>query len=426
MSAVAPAAPLALPMVGDDVDWLGMVHHVRRMKGRSFLQIRVPQGLYQVVCAELPEGVRPGATVSVRGRFAPASLREAALSSRQMEIAAASVRLIWSPPEVSPLDASKPELVATPEVRFDLRALSLRHPKIAAVFRVQDALLRGYRRYLHALRFVEIHSPKLVAQGAEGGANLFEVPYFGRRAYLAQSPQLYKELATGALLRVFEVGPVFRAEPHATRRHLNEYVSLDAELGPIADMSEVMSVLAGAISAMFESVRTEAAEEVALLGIEVPVIREIPTVRFTEVLPGAPSGVDLSPNDEVAICARIEQETGSPLVFVTGYPEALRPFYVMDDPQRPGLTHSFDLLFRGTEITSGGQRIHEPEALSAKLRARGVDPEVFSSFLVGHRFGLPPHGGFGLGLERLTALLCGLDNLRDASLFPRDQQRITP
>jgi nondiscriminating aspartyl-tRNA synthetase len=418
---VVPAQKLPIPGVGDDVDFRGMVHHVRRLKGRSFLHLWVEHGLVQVVCGELPAAVKPGASVRVSGRLVPAKLREAVLAWKDREVAAQQVEILWSPPEISPLDLTKPELVVSPEGKFDLRPLTLRHPRIRAVFRVQDVLTRAFRRYLHGLGFVEIHSPKLVAQGAEGGADLFSVPYFGQKAYLAQSPQLYKELATGAFLRVFEVGPVFRAEPHATRRHLNEYVSLDAEMGPIVDMGEVMAVLAGALAEMFEAVRTEAAAEVELLGLTVPTVREVPAISFARFK--ARTGdtePDLSPAEEQALGQESE------LLFVTGYPSSKRPFYVLDDPEAPGYTHSFDLLFRGMEIVSGGQRIHDPEMLEAKMRARGMDPAHFSSFTMGHRYGLPPHGGFGLGLERLTALLCGLDNLRDAALFPRDQNRLSP
>jgi nondiscriminating aspartyl-tRNA synthetase len=376
------------------------------------------------VVVEGGEPPRPGSTIAVRGALVPASLREPTLAWRDREVRAAAVEVRWAAPEPAPFDWTKPELAVSPETKFDLRPLSLRHPKVRAVFRVEAALLRGFRAYLDQHGFVEIHSPKLVEQGAEGGADVFEVPYFGRRATLAQSPQLYKELATGAFLRVFEVGLVFRAEPHATRRHLNEYVSLDAEMGPIESMSEVMAVLAGAVAAMFAEVRSACAGEIELLGAAVPEVTEIPVLRFADVKTDAEP--DLSPAEEQAICARIRAETGSELCFVTGYPSSKRPFYVLDDPEDPGYTHSFDLLFRGTEITSGGQRIHDPAAVEAKLRARGVDPASFASFLVGHRHGLPPHGGFGLGLERLAALLCGLDNVRDASLFPRDARRLTP
>jgi nondiscriminating aspartyl-tRNA synthetase len=418
---VVPAQKLQVPGVGDDVDFRGMVHHVRRLKGRSFLHLWTAHGLVQVVCGELQAAVKPGASVRVSGKLVPAKLRESVLVWKDREVAAQQVEILWSPPEISPLDLTKPELIVSADGKFDLRPLTLRHPRIRAVFRVQDVLTRAFRRYLHELGFVEIHSPKLVAQGAEGGADLFSVPYFGQKAYLAQSPQLYKELATGAFLRVFEVGPVFRAEPHATRRHLNEYVSLDAEMGPIEDMHEVMAVLAGALAEMFEAVRTEAAPEVELLGIEVPTVREVPAISFAEFK--ARTGdtePDLSPAEEQSLGQEFE------LLFVTGYPSSKRPFYVLDDPSSPGYTHSFDLLFRGMEIVSGGQRIHDPEMLEAKMRARGMEPEHFSSFTMGHRYGLPPHGGFGLGLERLTALLCGLDNLRDAALFPRDQNRLSP
>jgi nondiscriminating aspartyl-tRNA synthetase len=425
---IAPLpAPLA-PGLDVDGDWSGRVHQVRRLAQRAFVKLWLPAGLLQVVVeGELPDTVRTGASVRVRGRVRAASLRDETLAWRDRELGAAEIEVLSTPSAAPPFDLTRPELLATAEHRLDHRPVSLRHPRIRAVFAIQAALVRGFRQHLDGLGFTAIHTPKLGAQGAEGGANLFELSYFGRRAVLAQSPQLYKEMCVAVFGRVYEIGPVFRAEPHATRRHLNEYVSLDVELGPIASMAEVMALEVGLLRAMFDEVRARCAGELALLGATLPAADRVVAVRFAEVKAWTGDDQpDLSPAEERAVCERAHRETGAELVFVTGFPSSKRPFYTLDHADDPKITESFDLLLRGTEITSGGQRIHDAEMLRSKLRARGMDPADFEFFLEAHDCGLPPHGGFGLGLERLTALLCGLDNVRDAALFPRDAHRLTP
>lgn len=442
--ALPPPTPLAVRDPADvdvdvdvDVDGavvdivVGSVLRVRRMSGRAFVHVWLPEGLVQVVYeGELAEDVRPGGAIAVTGRCVRAALKDPSLGWRDREVVAQRIEVLSSPRLPPPFDVGKPELAVTPETRFDARSSSLRHPKVRAVFGIQDALVHGFQTHLRARGFTEIHSPKLGAEGAEGGANVFELPYFGRKAVLAQSPQFYKELCVAAFGRVFEVGPVFRAEPHATSRHLNEYTSLDVELGPIRSVREVMGVEVGALAAMFAAVRERCGWALALLGISVPELDEdgvIPAIPFAEVKRRTgDTDHDLSPAEEQQVSAWALAETGSELVFVTRYPSSKRPFYAMDSPDDPTVTESFDLLFRGVEITTGGQRIHDPDALEAKIRARGLDPAAFAHFLAGHRHGLPPHGGFGLGLERLTARLCGLDNVRDAALFPRDAHRLVP
>jgi nondiscriminating aspartyl-tRNA synthetase len=411
-----------------DGDWSGMVHQVRRLAQRSFVKLWLPGGLLQVVVeGPLPDEVRTGAAVRVRGRLRSAQLRDQTLAWRDLELGAAEIEVLSTPTAAPPLDLTRPELLATPEHRLHHRPVSLRHPRIRAVFTIQAALVRGFRDHLDGLGFTAIHSPKLGEQAAEGGANLFELSYFGRRAVLAQSPQLYKEMCVAVFGRVYEIGPVFRAEPHATRRHLNEYVSLDVELGPIASAAEVMALEVGLLRAMFAEVGARCAHELALLGATLPDTERVVAIPFAEVKAWTGDNEpDLSPAEERDVCERARREVGAELVFVTGYPSSKRPFYALDRPDDPTVTESFDLLLRGMEITTGGQRIHDPAMLRAKLRARGMDPDAFASFLEAHDCGLPPHGGFGLGLERLTALVCGLDNVRDAALFPRDAHRLAP
>jgi len=290
---------------------------------------------------------------------------------------------------------------------------------------VAAASVAGFRAALDALDFTEIHTPKLVASATETGANVFAVDYFGRRAYLAQSPQFYKQTMVGVLERVYEVGPVFRAEPHDTARHLAEYVSLDAEMGFIDDYTDVMAVLRSTLAGMVGAV--------VALDVQTPdVPDEIPTIDFTaaQELIEAATGeqtvgeADLAPAHERWIGDWAQREHGSDFVFVTGYPQAKRPFYTHPDPDRPGFTNSFDLLFRGVELVTGGQRLHRYEDVIAALGDQ--DPSPLAGYLDAFRYGMPPHGGFAIGLERWVARLVGAANLLEVTLFPRDLNRLSP
>ena len=274
--------------------------------------------------------------------------------------------------------------------------------------------------------------PKITGIGAEGGAEVFELDYFGMPATLAQSPQMYKQTCVAFFDRVFEVGAVYRAELHNTSRHLNEYTGLDFEMGYIDGMEDVMQMETAMLQHTMAYVKEHCAPEIALLDVDVPRIGAIPCIRFTDALAllktlgGGKNRNDLTPEDEVLLCEDYREKGLGEFVFVTHFPTAKRPFYVMDDPHNPRETLSFDLLFRGLEVTTGGQRIHDYDAQVAKMQARGLDPAQFESYIGVHRCGLPPHGGLGIGLERLTMKLCGLSNIRDASLFPRDINHLVP
>jgi nondiscriminating aspartyl-tRNA synthetase len=293
----------------------------------------------------------------------------------------------------------------------------------------------GFRAALDALEFTEIHTPKLVGSATESGANVFAVDYFGRRAYLAQSPQFFKQMMVGVFERVYETGPVFRAEPSDTGRHLAQYTSLDAELGFIEDHRDVMAVLREALAGMVALLRARAGAACALLGVELPEVPDtIPEIHFSdaqELLAGLggrdPRGEpDLAPVDERRLSEWALGEYGSEFLFVTGYPMAKRPFYTHPEPGRPQYSNSFDLLFRGLELVTGGQRLHRYEAYLSALEARGESPEPYEGYLQAFRHGMPPHGGFALGLERWVARLIGAENIRTATLFPRDLNRLTP
>ena len=416
---------------GQQVTVHGAVHALRRLGGIAFLTLRMADGLLQCVCppeAE-PEGLGEECAVRVTGLVRP---EERAPGGR--ELAVESVEVLSRPAAPMPVPVAKRKLNLSLDTELALRPVVLRAQRERAVFRIQAGLSRAFREYLTTQDFTEIHTPKIVHAGAEGGSNIFRLDYFGRKAFLAQSPQFYKQTMVGVFERVFEVAPVFRAEKHSTQRHLNEYTSLDFEMGYIRSFEEVMDMEAGFLKYAVDLLGRECSRELALLGVELPKADQIPVVRFDEAkrLAAEKYGrairdpFDLEPEEEHNIGRYFKEEYGADFVFVTHYPTKKRPFYAMDDPEDPRYTLSFDLLFRGMEVTTGGQRIHGYQQQVDKMLSKGMHPEEFESYLMIHKHGMPPHGGLGIGLERLTAQLCGLDNVRRASLFPRDRSRLEP
>lgn len=406
----------------------GMVHALRDLGGVTFLTLRTREGLVQCVCPRRPEGVREECAVSVSGL-----LRPEPRAPGGAELAEARFTVLSRPAAPPPVPLSKKSSLSM-DTELSLRPVTLRAPRARAVFRIQAAVCRAFREFLQEEDFTEIHTPKLGRAGAEGGSSQFRVDYFGRKAVLAQSPQLYKQVMVGVFERVYEIGPVFRAEKHATQRHLNEYTSLDLEMGFLRSFTDLMALEQGFLRRLVDLLRREYAGELALLGAELPDAQHIPAVRFDEAKRLAADAYgyairepyDLEPEEEQHIGRYAKEVWGSDFVFVTHYPGRKRPFYTMDDPEDPRYTLSFDLLFRGVEITTGGQRIHNYGQQVEKLKARGMEPEDFLGYLLFHKHGAPPHGGLGIGLERLTMQLCGLDNIRRASLFPRDRTRLEP
>jgi nondiscriminating aspartyl-tRNA synthetase len=381
---------------GEEVLLKGWLHRQRRLANVSFFVLRDRAGLAQIVL-ERPIALLPESVIEVRGRV---------VSEPQVELHDAHVTVLAEPAEQPPLELHRPEPKGSLPVRLDLAPLALRHPAIRERFYAAARAVAAFRQTLDGLGFTEIQTPKLVATATEGGANVFRVDYFGGEAFLAQSPQFYKQTMVGVFERVFEVGPVFRAEPHETGRHLSEYVSLDAELGFIRDHRDVMEVVRQVVCAMIEAA-----------GGTPP--SEAPILRFEDVRTG--DEPDLAPADERRICA----EHGE-LVFVEGFPTAKRPFYTHPDPERPEWSRGFDLLYRGLEIVTGGQRLHLYADYVSALQARGLDPAAFATYLDTFRYGMPPHGGFAIGLERFMAQALELGNVREATLFPRDRNRLTP
>ena len=423
----------ALEREGMEVKAEGAVHRVRNMGEIVFVVLRQAEGLLQTVFDregfEQAGDIREGCTVRVGG-----VLRREERAPRGVEIAAESAEILSVPAGPLPLPVDKRKLGASLEARLDHRAISLRNVRERARFRVQEGIVRGFRDFLYSQGFTEIHTPKIGAKGAEGGANIFKLSYFHRPAVLAQSPQFYKQMMVGVFDRVFETGPVFRAEKHNTRRHLNEYTSLDFEMGYIRGMEDVMGMETEMLRYVMEILKREYARELELLNVTVPEIPFIPALRFDEAKRlvsetygrRARAPFDLEPEEESLIGTYAKETFGSDFVFITHYPSKKRPFYAMDDPEDSRYTLSFDLLYKGMEITTGGQRIHDYRMLTDKMAARGMTDEGMEEYLEAFRCGMPPHGGLGIGLERLTVQLLGEDNVREGCLFPRDMGRLTP
>lgn len=317
---------------------------------------------------------------------------------------------------------------------LDHLPLTLRTDRSRAIFKVQAEIVKAYRAFLATEGFTEFQAPKLIGDDAEGSGEVFEVKYlYEKTAHLATSPQLYKQIMVGVFERVFTTGNVFRAEKHSTTRHLNEYTSIDMEMGFIKDHTDIMAMENRLMQAITEHVRTTCAKEFALLGAEIPVVpdiiprmklREAQELIFKETGKDKRAEPDLEPEDERWLCEWAKKEHDSDFVFVTHYPVSKRPFYTMEDQNDPGYTNSFDLLFRGIEITTGGQRRHQYDNLVAGAKMKGLNPENFSFYLEAFKYGMPPHGGWGMGLERLTAKFLNLPNVKEATLFPRDINRI--
>lgn len=418
-------ADLAHAEPGSTVRLDGWVHRRRELRAVTFLVVRDRSGLSQVV---LPAGAE------VPPEETPVQVVGTATATPQapggVEVTRASVTALGEPADTPAVELWRPHLDASLPVLLDHAATTWRHPEQQARWRLAAASLRGFRDTLDAAGFSEVHSPKLVESATESGANVFEVDYFGRPAYLAQSPQFYKQVLVGVFERVYEIGPVFRAEPHDTVRHLAEYVSLDVELGFVRDHRDVVACLRDVVAGMVAAIHERAAEAVERLGIAVPEVpAELPVLHFRDALAlvGAPEDEpDLTPAHERALGEWARAEHGSDFLVVEGYPTAHRAFYSHPDPEEPRWSRAFDLIFRGVELVSGAQRLHRYDDYVAALEARGHALAPYASYVEAFRHGIPPHGGFAIGLERWVSRLVGAANVREVTLFPRDLHRLAP
>ena len=420
--------------IGTEVKVNGAIHTIRDMGTIAFIILRKREGLVQCVYEEDIskfdlKDVKEADTVEVTG-----VLVESAKAPNGIEIRLGELKILSELAEPMPLPIAKWKLNTSLEAKLNYRPISLRNIRERAKFRIQEGIVRGFRDFLYKEGFTEIHTPKIGAKSAEGGANLFRLEYFHRPAILQQSPQFYKQMMVGVFDRVFETAPVFRAEKHNTKRHLNEYTSLDFEMGYIDGFEDIMAMETGFLQYTMELLKKEYARELQILNIEVPKTDNIPAVRFDEIKRlvsekydrKIKNPFDLEPEEETLISRYAKEEWDADFVFVTHYPSKKRPFYAMDDPEDPTYTLSFDLLFRGMEITTGGQRIHDYHELLAKMEKRGMTDEGMEQYLSAFKHGMPPHGGLGIGMERLTMKMMNEDNVRETTLFPRDLSRLEP
>jgi nondiscriminating aspartyl-tRNA synthetase len=413
----------------------GWIHGLRQLSKVNFLLLRDATGFAQVVVDSKPQmqmlsKLHMESVVEVEGKVVAEKNAPGGF-----EIHAPEIRVVSEVKDVVPFPINKATLNVNLDTFLDYAAYGLRHPEKRAIFKIEAEIMRGFRNHLNDQGFTEIATPKIVASATESGANVFALNYFDGKAYLAQSPQFYKQMMVAVFERVYEVAPVFRAEPHSTSRHLNEYVSMDVELGFVEDHTTVMEVLTVLVRAILTQIETFAAPELKALKVAMPLAPEkFPAISFREgqKLIAERYGEDcshepdLSPQHERWLGEWAREVHQSDYVFVTGFPMSKRPFYTHPDPNDPDYANGFDLLFRGMELVTGGQRLHLYEDYLEVLKARNLSPEPFQGYLDAFRFGMPPHGGFAIGLERFVTQLLGLQNVREATLFPRDINRLTP
>lgn len=416
---------------GTEVTLKGWVHKIYDLGHVNFIKLRDKTGIIQLVADKSKlDGLRNEMSVEAKGKVAKNEKAPGGIELQLEEIKVIGKTYY----DKLPFDINGRKINAALETQLDHRNVGLRAPRILAIFKIQEQIGDAFREYFKQNNFTEIHTSKILASGTEGGSELFTVNYFDHRAFLAQSPQFYKQMMVGAgFERVFEVGYAYRAELHNTYRHLNEYVSLDAEMGFIEDENEIMDIEEGFFNYLFKKLRENCSKELSMYNIEIPCEVKIPRIKLSDAQEivfekygkRSPKG-DLNAEGEVLFSKYVKEEYGSDFVFLTKYPISKRPMYTMPDPDIEGATRSFDLIYRGLEITTGGQRIHDYEMLVESIKKKGFSAEEFEFYTDNFKYGMPPHGGFAIGLERLTMKILGLENIREASLLPRDMKRITP
>ncbi len=412
----------------------GMIYNIRDMGDFAFVILRKIGGLIQCVYnktgdEEEKEILKEENSVVIIG-----DVGDEPRAVNGIEIVVSEIKLLSSPAEELPFAINKRNLNISIENELPIRHIVLRNEKRRSIFRLQSGIVQAFRKYLEQNNFTEIFSPKIVAAGAEGGANIFKLEYFGKKAYLAQSPQFYKQMLIPVYERVFEIGPVFRAEKHETVRHLNEYIGVDFEMGFIKSFYDIINMETGMLKFAFQYLKDNYNDCLKKLNVELPVINEIPCVKFKDAKEMVAAKYnrkirdpyDLEPEEERLISQLFKEEHNSDFVFVTHYPIKKRPFYAMDDPENEKYTLSFDLLYNGMEITTGGQRIHDYQTQVDKMISKGLEPKDFESYLMLHKQGCPPHGGLGMGLERFLMKIIDEKNIRSTSMFPRDINRLNP
>lgn len=421
---------------GEKVKVAGWVHDIRDLGGLRFLLLRDREGIVQVTLPKkyvskevfgATEDLQKESVIAVEG-----SVKAEAKAPGGYEVIPEKIEVLSVSSTPLPLDPTG-KVDANLDTRLDHRVVDLRKPKTRAIFRIRDVALSEGRHYLHENGFIEVHTPRIISTSSEGGTELFPIAYFEREAFLAQSPQLYKQMlmATG-MDSVFEIATYFRAEEHDTIWHLNEITAFDVEMAFIKDEFDIMEIIEGLVATMIKGVKERCVAQIQELGVAIPELkRPFPRVPYDEAVAIlADEGLKVSPGEDLTTelekkLGEAMKKKGNELYFVTKYPLKVKPFYTMPDGDGYH-SNSFDLEYKGREIVSGSQRIHQLELLKKMIKAKGLNLENFSAYLEAFTFGIPPHGGFGLGIERFLMQLLGLPNIREAVLFPRDRKRLTP
>ena len=409
----------------------GWVYKIIDLSNIVFVKLRDKSGIIQLVTnKEQIEGLKLENAIEVIGKK---SKNEKAPGG--IEIIVDEIKILGRTYyDKLPFEINSYKNKAALETQLDHRTIALRRPEIRAIFKVQNEIEQAFRDYLRSKNFEQIHTEKIIYSSTEGGSEMFTVNYFDRRSFLAQSPQFYKQMMVGAgFERVYEIGHAYRAELHNTWRHLNEYVSLDVEMGFIKDEFELMDLEEGFLDYLFKHLNKVCKKELEMYKVELPNEVKIPRITLEEAHKillekynkKSPIG-NIDAKGEELICDYVKKEYGTEFVFLTKYPLAKRPMYTMPDDEDKTLTKSFDLIYDGLEITTGGQRINDYEMLEENIIKFGLNPEDFDFYLDTFKYGMPPHGGFAIGLERLTMKILKLSNIREATLVPRDMKRLTP
>lgn len=410
----------------------GWIHNIKKFKGFAFVYLRDRSGVMQMILDDMDmlEKIKLEASVKVVGTL---KVNEKAIGG--VELAVELLEVVGEAKyNLLPFSINGRDIEAALEKQLDYRTMSLRRMDRRAVFKVQQEIVEAYRKFLIGEGFSEIHTPKIIGAETEGGSDVFMLDYFGKRTFMAQSPQFYKQMMVGAgFERVFEIGAAYRAEPHSTWRHLNEYMSLDLEMGFIESEDDIMDLEERLLGFIIEHLKETCSDEFKIMKAELPMFVKIPRISLTEAQEillkefGKKSPVgNIDADGEKLFAKYIKDKYQSDFVFLTKYPAAKRPLYTMPDDELEGMTKSFDLIFKGLEITTGGQRIHDYDELVENMIKFGAKPESFDFYLESFKYGMPPHGGLAIGLERITMMFLGLDNIRKATLLPRDLNRVTP
>ncbi|MDD5552015.1 MAG: aspartate--tRNA(Asn) ligase [Candidatus Pacebacteria bacterium] len=426
---------------GKKVKVCGWINSWRDHGKIIFIDLRDRTGILQVVFAgenyKKAKELRPEWVVEIKGmvKERPEKMQNKGLGTGKIEMEAEKLEIISKATKEPLVDLSQEELNLKLTTLLNNRPFTLRHSKVKAIFRVFESIISNYRTIMKELDFTEIKTPKILGTATEGGANFFTFDYFGKKAFLAQSPQFYKQIGVGAFERVFEVGPVFRKEPHFTTRHMNEYISLDAEMGFISGVGDVMDEIEKTIKFVLEKTINKNKEDIKIFKVEFPSIpKEIPRIKLQEIKTiikekyghKISDDDDIDPRGEELAGKYVKEKWNSDLVFLTHYPKKKRPFYTMPSKENLEETESFDLLFKGIEIATGSQRIHNPEMLKENIKKWKLNPKDFEFYMQTFEYGMPPHGGWALGAERIVYKLLGLSTVKEASLFPRDVKRLVP